>query len=312
MDSRILGKTDVRLSELSLGTWGLAANAYGRVSDDLFRSTVRAALDQGVTSIDMAPLWGDGRSESIVAEVAGERRDEFVYITRAGAKWVDGQVHHRFDEASLVADCEDSLKRLGTDRIDVLLLHGPDESTYRRDDFGAATERLLADGKIRAWGVTATTRGQASLALIAGAQALAMPHNIFAADALHEVQTEVKDAGAGVIATSPLCYGLLAGRWNERRKFVHDDHRAARWSQHALVERIRTVNMLRFLVHDDVRTMVGAALGYVLSNPVVTTAVLGARRPDQIESGARDLGTPPYLTDNDIARIPQVLAVAGA
>jgi aryl-alcohol dehydrogenase-like predicted oxidoreductase len=312
METRILGKTELRLSELSLGTWGLAADAYGRVSDDLFRSTTRAALEQGVTTFDMSPLWGDGRSERIVAEIAAERREEMQYVTRAGARWVDGRVHHRFDPASLMADCEGSLKRLKTDHVDLLLLHAPPEDIYRRDDLSVATERLVADGKIRAWGVSVTTRDQASMALAAGAQAIAIPHNIIAGDALHEVQGEVQSSGAGVLATSPLCYGLLAGRWNERRKFTQDDHRGARWSQHALVERIRTVNMLRFLVHDETRTMVAAALRYVLANPVVTTAVLGARRPDQIEGGAREVGEPPYLPSDDIARIPQVLAAAEA
>ena len=79
-----------------------------------------------------------------------------------------------------------------------------------------------------------------------------------------------------------------------------------------MVERIRTVNMLRFLVHDEVRTMVGASLGFVLANPVVTSAVLGMRRPDQVESGVRELGQPPYLPSDDVSRITQVLAVAGA
>ncbi len=312
METRILGKTGLRLGELSLGTWGLAADAYGRVSDELFRSTVRAALEHGVTCFDMSPLWGDGRSERSVAGITADRREGLQYVTRAGARWVDGRVHHRFDPASLMADCEGSLKRLETDHIDLLLLHTPPEDVYRRDDLGVATERLLADGKIRAWGVSVATREQASMALSAGAQAIAIPHNIFAGDALHEVQSEVEDVGAGVLATSPLCYGLLAGRWNERRTFTKDDHRGARWSHEVLVERIRTVNMLRFLVHDEVRTMVAAALRYVLANPVVTTAVLGARRPDQIEGGVRDVGEPPYLSSDDIARIPQVLAVAGA
>ena len=312
MDSRILGKTGLRLSELSLGTWGLAADAYGRVSDELFRSTVRSALEHGVTSFDMAPLWGDGRSEKIVAEVAHERRDELQYVTRAGARWVDGQVHHRFDMDSLVVDCEDSLTRLRTDRIDLLLLHAPSDDVYRREDFGKAIDRLLEDGKILAWGASVTTSEQASAAIAAGAQAIALPHNIIAGDALHEVQTALQDAGVGVLATSPLCYGLLAGRWNERRTFALDDHRGARWSASVLVERIRTVNMLRFLVHDEVRTMVGASLGFVLANPVVTSAVLGMRRPDQVESGVRELGQPPYLPSDDVSRITQVLAVAGA
>lgn len=311
MQTRILGKTELRLSELSLGTWGLGADAYGRVSDELFRSTVRAALEQGVTTFDMSPLWGDGRSETLVGEVAGPRRDDLVYVTRAGARWVSGKVHHRFDAASLVADCESSLGRLGTDHVDLLLLHAPPEDIYRRDDFGEATEQLVREGKARAWGVSVTNQEQATMALSAGAQALAIPHNLLASDALHDAQLEIRDAGAGVLATSPLMYGLLAGRWNERRKFAHDDHRAARWSQRALAERVRTVNMLRFLVHDEVRTMVGAALNYVLANSVVTSVVLGARRPDQIESAVREIGEAPYLPSDDIARVPQVLANAG-
>src|SRR5688572_4581898 len=119
MHSRTLGRTDVRVSEVALGTWGLAAGSYGPVAPQQLERTVARALDAGVTTFDCAPCWGEeGASERQVAKGLGERRRDAVLITRAGGEIKDGVLRKRFDPDSLRRDCEQSLVRLGADAID--------------------------------------------------------------------------------------------------------------------------------------------------------------------------------------------------
>lgn len=312
MRERTLARSGIRVSELSLGTWGLGAQSYGPVSEEDARAVLVAARDAGVTTFDMAPLWGDGRAERLVAESVGARRDELVYVTRGGAARLYGGVRHRFDPLSLQQDCELSLRRLGTDRIDLWLLHAPPSSIWERDEWQRAVERLQTSGKIRAWGAAVATAEAARPAIAAGAHALCLPYNILASDALSEVADQCRQAGCGVLACSPLAYGLLAAKWPNDHEFAAGDHRADRWAAEALRERIRQANMLRFLLHDGVDTLASAAFRYALSNDTVTSVVMGPRNSTQLADPVRasEQG-PPFLPDEDLARIPQVLAASG-
>ena len=110
----------------------------------------------------------------------------------------------------------------------------------------------------------------------------------------------------GVLARSPLLHGLLSGRWTEYRQFADDDHRRARWTNKALTIRVREVNPLRFLVKDDVRSMTSASLRFVLANPAVSCALLGARRPVQITNANELVGTAPYLPPEDLVRVAEL------
>ena len=148
MQERSLGKTEIRLSEVSLGTWGLASCAYGPVSESAFDKVVGSAIDAGITTFDMAPSWGlEEASERAVARVGGYRRHMLRYITRAGVRVTDGQISRDYSPEALRADCEASLSRLGTDRIDVWLLHDPPERSTRRTACDASSRRSWKRGK---------------------------------------------------------------------------------------------------------------------------------------------------------------------
>ena len=298
MQRRKLGSRDIELSEISLGTWGVSTGAYGALPDaaagkgnaDVLREVTARALDLGVTTFDMAPLWGDGLAEEIVADVTESKRDSVTYITRAGAAWKRGRAVSRFEAYDLIGDCEASLKRLKTDRIDVWLLHNPPEHVMTRDDWARTAVRLKEDGKIRAWGVSVGDEKQAKQAIQAGADAICLAYNVLNSEDLHVLSNEVKSRGVGVLARSPLAYGLLAGAWKEGHTFAAGDHRAQRWSSHALRTRLRQVENLRFLVGGEVESMAAASLRYVLSNQLVTTAIVGARSVAQIETAAQGIG----------------------
>lgn len=312
METRVLGRMGVKLTEITLGTWGLAAGSYGRVEPARFDATVQRAVDSGVRSFDMSPLWGDfGASERVVARMTQPLRDECTYITRAGVERRDGGVTTRFDRASLVRDCESSLGRLGTDRIDVLLLHHPSEEVLRQADLREAGQQLFREGKIRAWGVSVGTPLEARLAIAAGAQVLCLVYNVLASDLLEDLGTDIAVAGIGVLARSPLAYGLLAGAFSLDQTFTDDDHRSRRWDKETLNRRLAAVAQLGFLVHGAVRTPSEAAIRWVLANSHVTSCIVGARSPAQAASAAAASVGAPYLPEDELARIPQVLAALG-
>ena len=312
MHSRTLGRTEVRLSEIALGTWGLATDAYGPRGPTQMDTVVKRALDEGVTTFDMAPSWGDGDAERGIAKATKEKRDDVQYVTRCGAVWTDEGLVQRFEPEALEKDCEASLERLDTDRVDVLLLHCPPEEELRKDEWKKTMEKLKKDGKVRAWGVSAGDADAARIALSAGAEAICIVYNLILSDDLHDLSGEISVSGCGVLARSPLAYGLLSGRWSEMRRFGDGDHRKDRWTPEALRARVQQVQALRYLVHGKVPSLASAALRYVLANAVVTSCIVGSRTSAQIALSAQCSDEPPYLPDEDVTKLPKILAKVGA
>lgn len=312
MRRRRLGRTQIEVTELALGTWGLAEGAYGHVEEGVFEATVASALERGLRTFDLAPSWGRGRAEETVAKVVGARRSECVYVTRAGVHRVDGRPEVRIDGESIRRSLDASLERLRTDYVDVLLLHDPPEKLVA---FGAWTKsmaQLKSEGRVRAFGVSCATAEKARMALSVGAEVLCMPYNVLRSDDLADLSDDIERANAGVIARSPLLHGLLTGRFERGHRFAPDDHRSERWDAEALEKRIEHVLALRFLVQQDVPTMRAAALRFALANPDVATVAIGPRNPTQLEELVREAGNPPYLAPEVCERIPQVLAAVGA
>lgn len=309
MQTRSLGRTDLRLSEITLGTWGLATGSYGPVRPERFDETLRSALDAGVTSFDCAPVWGD--SEERIGRLLEETKSDAIVITRGGARLVDGRLQQSFYTDALVADCEASLERLGREQIDLFLLHNPGDVTIRAGDWRPAIEQLEEDGKIRAWGMSVGDAEEARLAIDAGVQAICLPHNLLTPSDLDDLQTDLATRGVGVLARSPLMYGLLAGRWSEGRRFVDGDHRINRWSRRAFEERIRQVEDLRFLVGERHPDLATAALRFVLTHPAISSTIVGARNPYQVGAAVEAADGPPYLEDDDMLRLSKIRDAAG-
>jgi aryl-alcohol dehydrogenase-like predicted oxidoreductase len=311
--TRRLGRTDVRPTEVTLGTWGLSAGVYGQVDEARFEATVARALDEGITAFDMSPTWGeDGASERVVARVVAGRRDECTFITRAGVRLVGKRPLRDASRAAIERDVEDSLRRLRTDRIDVLLLNHPDEMVLRSGVLREAGEALVAAGKVRAYGASVSTSTHARLAIAGGAQAICLPYNLLWPDDVQDLGPDLAIAEVGLLARSPLLYGALADTWLPNQAFGFDDHRRRRFDTASLRLRVRAVTHLRFLWQGSGFSAAEAAIRWVLSTSLVTTTVVGARSPAQAASAARAAsGEPPLIPEDDLLRVTQVLASLG-
>lgn len=311
MRSRPLGKTGLRVSELSLGTWGLSGDPYGPVEESEQERVLARAIEMGVTLIETSDAYGGGRMERLVGRaIAG--LGEVVIATKGGVDRTTAPSRKRFDADYLRASVERSRRRLGRDSIDVYLLHNPHVSTVAGAEAIDALLALKSEGKIGHWGISAGDVEVGRTALRKGAEVIELAYNLMHSTDLHRLSGEIIVAGAGVLARSTMAYGLLAGGWDKDHEFRLDDHRAERWSKPEFARRVEQVAAFRFLVQGDVPTMRSAAVRYVLSSSLVTTAVLGPRNVGQLEDVVREVGVGPlYLRDAALARIPRALESIG-
>jgi aryl-alcohol dehydrogenase-like predicted oxidoreductase len=296
---------------MALGTWGLSGDAYGPVDEREQERVVARALEMGVSLVDTADAYGAGRMERLLGGALRDRRD-VVVVTKGGIDRSTSPARRRFDAAYLRERVEGSLRRLMRERVDVYLLHNPSDAVIEGGEAIDCLLELKREGKIGHWGVSTGDISSGRAALRRGAEVIELAYNLFLASDLHRLAGEIMVSGAGVLARSTLAYGLLAGAWKAGKEFPEGDHRAERWTRPDMDRRIQQLSAIRFLVHGDVPTLRSAAVRFVLSNNIISTAVLGPRNVEQLEDIVREVGMGPfYLTDEDLMRIPRVLQAVG-
>ncbi|HEX7666788.1 MAG TPA: aldo/keto reductase [Polyangiaceae bacterium] len=310
MRLRPLGKTGLVVSELALGTWGLSGDGYGPVAPEEAENTVRRALDVGVTLFDTSDAYGAGQAEALLGKVLP--KDGVTVVTKGGTDRTTNPARKRFDSVFIRASVMRSLKRLRREKIDVYLMHNPSLACLENEDACKVLEQLKKEGRILHWGVAAGDAEVAFAAVKAGAEVIELGYNLFHSVDLNRIAGEVMVNGTGILARSVLGYGLLADRWTKGREFEEGDHRADRWTRDDLERRIDQLDVVRYLVKGDVKTMRGAAVRFALSSNLVSSAVLGARSATQLEELVRETGSGPlYLPDADLAVLPRKLIRAG-
>jgi aryl-alcohol dehydrogenase-like predicted oxidoreductase len=309
---RPLGATGLDVAELALGTWGLSGDGYGPIANRESEAIVRRAIELGVTLFETSDAYGKGATEALLGRLLEPHPDALI-ATRHGLDRSEKPPRKRFDPAYLQAAIERSLERLRRPAIDLYLLHNPTEMTLRNDDLLAWLRGLKASGKVKHWGVSVDDADTGRAAMEAGAEVIEIAYNAFHSSDLASLGAEVAEARVGVLARSVLAYGLLAGLWPVTKIFPEGDHRRQRWiDADELSTRIRQLDALRTLQHGEVVSLRGAAVRYVLSNHLVSTAVLGPRSVAQLEQLIREAGkAPPYLDEERLARLPVKLAEQG-
>jgi aryl-alcohol dehydrogenase-like predicted oxidoreductase len=299
------------VSELAIGTWALAGEAYGAIEDGDAEKVLRRAVEMGFTLVDTADAYGGGRMEQLVGKVLKDNPD-LVVVTKGGVDRTTDPTRKVFDPAYLRSCVERSCKRLGVEAIPLFLLHHPTPDSLYAAEAVDAMGTLKTEGKIQHWGVAAGDEDVARAAIDKGAEVIELAYNVTHPIDLHRISGDVMVAGCGVLARSVLGYGLLAGAWAKDHSFAEGDHRNDRWTRMELEHRIDQLDAIRFLVKGEVHTLRAAAVRFVLANHLVSAAVLGAKTVVQLEQLVRETGGGPrYLPDDDLRQLPRALDRVG-
>ncbi len=296
---------------MALGTWGLSGDGYGPVDAADAEKLVHRALDIGITLMDTADSYAGGHTELMLGKLLEGNKD-VVVATRIGTDCTTTPPRKRFENEYLRESVHKSLKRLRRERLDLCLLHNPSLDCVSVGEATDTISALVKEGKIAHWGVSAGDFEIAKVSLDKGAEVLELAYNLLHSTDLHRASGDIMVARAGVLARSTLNYGMLAGMWSKDKTFPTGDHRAERWTRLEFEKRLEHLDAVRYLVKADVLTMRAAAVRYVLSSHLVTSAVLGPRTVEQLEQLVRETGGGPrYLSDDDLAALPRFLAKVG-
>jgi aryl-alcohol dehydrogenase-like predicted oxidoreductase len=301
----------VRVSRIGLGTWAMGGLEWGAVPDDMAVATCLSAIERGINLIDTAPIYGHGRSEEIIGNAmrAQGRREAFFIATKAGLEWTDHGVFANLTAARLRQEVEDSLRRLGTDYIDLYQVHWPD-TLIPVAEVAALLAEFQREGKVRALGVSNFSVAQMeefrSVVPLASNQP---PYNLFEREIDQEILPWCAANGVAILTWSTLCRSLLAGRVTRGMNFDAKDIRSMdpkfrepRFSQYiTAVERLAAFARERYG-----KTVLELAARWVLDRPGISVALWGAKRPEQLDAVAGVLGW--KLDPSAMAEIDKIVA----
>lgn len=292
MQYRELGRTDWKVSTISFGAWAIGGT-WGDVRDEESLAALHRALDLGVNFFDTADVYGDGRSEQLLAKLRRERSEPFHVATKAGRR-LDPHVAAGYNKKNLTAFVERSLQNLDVEALDLLQLHCPPTEVYYMPETFGALDDLVKDGKLRYYGVSVEKVEEALKAIeYPNVQTVQIIFNIFRQRPLDLFFSEAQRRQVGILARVPLSSGMLTGKMTARTSFQEDDHRQGNrhgeWFDRGETfsgldyeTGLQAVDELRPLVPAGM-TMAQMALRWILMSPAVTCAIPGAKRPSQVE-----------------------------
>ncbi|HWG57908.1 MAG TPA: aldo/keto reductase [Candidatus Acidoferrales bacterium] len=314
MKYRSLGRTGWQVSEISFGAWAIGG-AWGSVRDDESLAALHKAVDCGVNFIDTADVYGDGRSERLVADLKKHRGEEIIVATKAGRR-LPRQAVEGYSRANLTAWIEDSLRNLGTDAIDLLQLHCPPTALYDHAEVFGILDGFVAAGKVRYYGVSVEKVEEALRAIEhPNVQTVQIIFNCFRQRPAEAFFPRAKQRQVGILARVPLASGLLTGKMKPGSGFSADDHRNfnRHGEQFDVGETfsgvdyeigLDAVEELRRLVPPG-ETFAQFALRWILMFDAVSCAIPGAKRPAQAAENCAAADLPPLDASamNEVRRV---------
>jgi aryl-alcohol dehydrogenase-like predicted oxidoreductase len=321
MSQRLLGNSDLSITPIGLGTWaigGESAFGWGPQDDAESIATIHHAVESGINWLDTAPVYGQGRSETVVGQALADysERDRPQVFTKCGLVWDDnGKVRHHIKADSIKREVDDSLRRLGLDVIDLYQIHWPvlpsgDPAPDIEEAWQAMAE-IRDAGKVRCIGISNFDAAQmARIADIAPITSLQPPYSMLSRDIQDDILPYCAAHNIGVIAYSPMHNGLLSGSMTRERIAALPDtdfrkHNSEAFQEPLLTRNLEFVEFLREIGRPHGRSVAEVAVAWTLRDPVVTGAIVGARRPAQVDGfiGAMEF----RLSDEEIARIDDAL-----
>ncbi len=326
MKQRNFGKTDLKASVVGFGVWTVSTGMWGVTDHEVRLSLLRRALDLGITFYDTADVYGDGTGETILRDAFGDRIREITIATKFGYNWYNfpgvqpGQRErpHDWSRAYVRKACEESLKRLGVETIDLFQLHNPRFDAIHNDELWGELDCLKADGKIRHVGVALgpaihiRQKDEAVEALnVRSVTSVQIIYNLLEQMLGPDVFAAARMTGGGVMCRVPHASGLLEGQYTTDTEFAPNDHRQFRvkttdarkqWLDRGLLK----VEKLDFLTKGTGRTLSQAALQYLWCEPAMTCAIPNIYDMKQLEefAGAPDVAP---LTDEEKRRIDELV-----
>lgn len=284
MKTRKLGKSDINITPVIMGTWQAGKKMWVGIEDEETIKAIRGAFEAGITTVDTAEVYGDGYSERIVAQALSDVREQVVYATKVFAN------HLKYDQ--VIEACHGSLKNLNTDYIDLYQIHWPSGSFNSEkvpiEETMKALNHLKTQGKIRAIGVSNFSRPQLEEVCQYGEiDSLQPPYSLFWRQVEKDIQPYCVANNITILAYSSLAQGILTGKWGIDHQFTEGDHRAKnKLFQPENWQRIQTaLSQLRPFAEKYQCTLGNLALAWLIAQPN-TNAIVGARNATQSISNA--------------------------
>lgn len=314
MQYRALGRTGWKVSDVSFGAWAIGGS-WGSVSDEESLAALNKAVDEGINFLDTADVYGDGRSERLIAQMKASRKDEIIVATKAGRKLPE-QTVEGYSLANLTGWIEQSLRNLKVEALDLLQLHCPPTDAYYHPELFGMLEDFVRQGKIRFYGVSVERVEEALKAIeYPGVQSVQIIFNCFRQRPADLFFAQAKTKQVGILARVPLASGLLTGKFSKDTKFAADDHRNFNREGQAFdvgetfagVDydvALRAVEQIRTLVPEGV-SMSQFALRWILMFDAVTCAIPGGKRPEQVADNALSSELP-SLSEAAMAKIDEI------
>jgi aryl-alcohol dehydrogenase-like predicted oxidoreductase len=309
MKTKQLGESDLSITPIGFGAWAIGGSGWefgwGEQDDKQSVAAIHRALELGINWIDTAAVYGMGHSEEVVALALRTWSGPRPYVfTKCGLRWDDqGYVHRSLNPASIRQECEDSLRRLKVDVIDLYQIHWPTEEL---EEGWSAMARLQKEGKVRWIGVSNFNVGEMQRAqAIAPITSLQPPYSLVRREIEHEILPYCRSEELGVIVYSPMASGLLTGAMTRQRvdALSMSDWRSrdVEFQEPRLSKNLALVERLREIGERHGRPPGQIAIAWTLRNPAVTGAIVGARNAKQVEG---NVGAANFrLTDEEIAEI---------
>lgn len=308
MHYRQLGRTGIEVSELGFGAWAIGGDAWGPVEDTASIHAMERALELGVNFIDTADVYGNGHSETLVAQVIKLRRDQIIVSSKGGLMG-----HHRdpkrepvYDRPEkIVSAFEDSLRRLKTDYIDVYFDHIWWNAPRETDAFLTAFAQLKQEGRVRAVGVSTDDFEYVQQFNQGGTlDVVQLDYSLLNRRAEQHILPYCLEQGIGVVVRGPLRMGMLTGKFTTETRFPQGDVRHAWPHEDWYRTQLDQVQQLRTLTSSE-RSLGELALRFVLNHPAVSVAIPGGKTPEQVEQNVR-ASARPLLDEQDIDQIEAV------
>jgi aryl-alcohol dehydrogenase-like predicted oxidoreductase len=303
---RPLGRTGWNISTVSFGAWAIGGT-WGDVDDGESMGALHKALDLGVNFFDSADVYGDGRSERLLAQLKRERSEPFYIATKAGRR-LSPHVAGGYNRENLTAFVERSLVNLNTDALDLLQLHCPPTEVFYMPEVFGVLDDLVKAGKLRHYGVSVEKVEEALKAIeFPGVQSVQIIYNIFRQRPAELLFEQTQKRGVGILARLPLSSGLLSGKLTKDSTFAADDHRQFNRDGAAFDKGetfsgldygvgLQAVDALRPLVPAG-QSMPQMALRWIQMHPAVTCSIPGGKRATQVADNVAAADLPP-LSDS--------------